>query len=119
MPAAFFGTRDSMPHRSRTLNSPRVWAVQAFITDLAQSGGLFDAVIQDYMETILRPRLNLLHSPTAPAEGISTFVKSLSDALGKTAEGTTNRGCLLLNTAVGTAGNDEASDRWMPERVAR
>ncbi|WP_411731422.1 TetR/AcrR family transcriptional regulator [Paeniglutamicibacter sp.] len=70
--------------------------------------GLFDAVIQDYMDTILRPRLNLLHSPTRPAEGISIYLKSLSDALGKTADQTTNRGCLLLNTAAGIAGNDEA-----------
>ncbi|MFL4479777.1 TetR/AcrR family transcriptional regulator [Paeniglutamicibacter sp. ORCA_105] len=70
--------------------------------------GLFDAVIQDYMDTILRPRLNLLRSPTDPAEGISTYLKSLSDALVKTAGETTNRGCLLLNTAAGIAGNDEA-----------
>jgi TetR/AcrR family transcriptional repressor of nem operon len=70
--------------------------------------GLFDAVIQDYMDTILRPRLNLLHSPSGPAEGISTYLKSLSDDLVKTADETTNRGCLLLNTAAGIAGNDEA-----------
>ncbi|OIH84999.1 hypothetical protein BLJ79_07300 [Arthrobacter sp. UCD-GKA] len=70
--------------------------------------GLFDAVIQDYMDTILRPRLTLLHNPAHPAEGISTYLTSLSDALEKTADQTTNRGCLLLNTAAGIAGNDEA-----------
>ncbi|MCV9994135.1 TetR/AcrR family transcriptional regulator [Paeniglutamicibacter sp. ZC-3] len=70
--------------------------------------GLFDAVIQDYMDTILRPRLNLLHDPTLPARGISIYLESLSDALVKTAGQATNRGCLLLNTAAGIAGNDEA-----------
>jgi AcrR family transcriptional regulator len=70
--------------------------------------GLFDAVIQDYMDTILRPRLTLLHNPAHPAEGISTYLTSLSDALEKTVDQTTNRGCLLLNTAAGIAGNDEA-----------
>ncbi|MFL4474938.1 TetR/AcrR family transcriptional regulator [Paeniglutamicibacter sp. MACA_103] len=70
--------------------------------------GLFDAVIQDYMETILRPRLNLLHSATQPALGVSNYLASLSDALVKSADRTTSRGCLLLNTAAGIAGNDEA-----------
>ncbi|MDQ0093373.1 TetR/AcrR family transcriptional regulator [Paeniglutamicibacter psychrophenolicus] len=70
--------------------------------------GLFDAVIQDYMDRVLRPRLGLLHSTTHPDGGISTYLKSLADALAKAPDETTNRGCLLLNTAAGIAGNDDA-----------
>ena len=70
--------------------------------------GLFDAVIQDYMDTVLRPRLGLLNSPARPGEGISSYLASLSDALVKSADQATSRGCLLLNTAAGIAGNDEA-----------
>ncbi len=70
--------------------------------------GLFDAVIQDYMDTILRPRLNLLHGSSRSNDGISTYLRSLSIDLAKASEQTANRGCLLMNTAAGIAGHDEA-----------
>ncbi|GAA1495603.1 TetR/AcrR family transcriptional regulator [Paeniglutamicibacter kerguelensis] len=70
--------------------------------------GLFDAVIQDYMDTVLRPRLNLLHGSSSSNDGISTYLRSLSTDLVKASEQTANRGCLLMNTAAGIAGNDEA-----------
>ena len=70
--------------------------------------GLFDAVIQDYMETVLRPRLELLRNPAPRGEGISRYLASLSDVLVKSADRSTSRGCLLLNTAAGIAGSDEA-----------
>ncbi|MFJ6415766.1 TetR/AcrR family transcriptional regulator [Paeniglutamicibacter sp. NPDC091659] len=70
--------------------------------------GLFDAVIQDYMDTILRPRLSLLRDSSHANDGISNYLKSLSVDLAKASEQTANRGCLLMNTAAGIAGNDEA-----------
>ncbi|GAA4380048.1 TetR/AcrR family transcriptional regulator [Paeniglutamicibacter cryotolerans] len=70
--------------------------------------GLFDAVIQDYMDTVLRPRLELLRNPGVPSSGISTYLDSLSAALQKASDAGSNRGCLLLNTTAGMAGRDEA-----------
>ena len=70
--------------------------------------GLFDAVIQDYMDTVLRPRLKQLHGSSQSNDGISTYLRSLSTDLAKASEQTANRGCLLMNTAAGIAGNDEA-----------
>ena len=70
--------------------------------------GLFDAVIQDYMDKVLRPRLNLLHDSSRSNNGISTYLRSLSGDLAKAADQDASRGCLLLNTAAGVAGNDEA-----------
>lgn len=70
--------------------------------------GLFDAVIEDYMERVLRPRLSLLHSTAHPNDAIATYLRSLSSDLARAAEGSASRGCLLMNTAAGIAGHDEA-----------
>lgn len=69
--------------------------------------GLFDAVIQDYMDRVLRPRLGLLSDPEHRADGTSWYLSSLSSAVAQAAAQSKNRGCLLLNTAAGLGGSDE------------
>ncbi|MDO5743424.1 MAG: helix-turn-helix domain-containing protein [Micrococcaceae bacterium] len=68
--------------------------------------GLFDAVINDYMDTVLRPRLSLLTHPEEPGGGIDGYLASLACSLKEAAETAGGRGCLLLNTAAGIAGKD-------------
>ena len=70
--------------------------------------GLFDAVIQDYMDTVLRPRLAQLDGSSPARDGISTYLRSLSTDLAKASVEAASRGCLLMNTAAGIAGHDEA-----------
>ncbi|ASN38212.1 MAG: helix-turn-helix domain-containing protein [Paeniglutamicibacter terrestris] len=69
--------------------------------------GLFDAVIQDYMDRVLRPRLGLLSDPAHRADATSWYLSSLSSAVAQAAAQSKNRGCLLLNTAAGLGGSDE------------
>lgn len=69
--------------------------------------GLFEAVIQDYMDIVLRPRLAILQLPAQQSGGIGAYLQSLAEALAQGATREGNRGCLLLNTAAGMAGNDE------------
>lgn len=69
--------------------------------------GLFGAVIQDYMDTVLRPRLDALHHSTPARSGISAYLTSLAEALEQGATRDAAHGCLLLNTAAGIAGSDE------------
>ncbi|GAA5226563.1 TetR/AcrR family transcriptional regulator [Paeniglutamicibacter antarcticus] len=68
--------------------------------------GLFDAVINDYMDTVLRPRLELLTHQEALGGGIDGYLASLAESLKDAAETAGGRGCLLLNTAAGIAGTD-------------
>lgn len=70
--------------------------------------GLFDAVIQDYMDTVLRPRLMLLQGSTGQAAGVLNYLASLAGAVVSGADSGSSRGCLLLNTSAGMAGHDEA-----------
>lgn len=69
--------------------------------------GLFGAVIQDYMDTVLRPRLEVLHHSTPSRSGISAYLSSVAEALEQGAQQDATHGCLLLNTAAGIAGSDE------------
>lgn len=68
--------------------------------------GLFDAVINDYLATVLRPRLEMLKRPEASGGGIGAYLLSLAASLRDAAETEGGRGCLLLNTAAGIAGTD-------------
>lgn len=69
--------------------------------------GLFGAVIEDYMDIVLRPRLAVLHQPAQQNGGIGPYLQSLATALARSVKQESNRGCLLLNTTAGIAGNDE------------
>jgi AcrR family transcriptional regulator len=64
--------------------------------------GLFDAAVQDYLDTVVRPRLSVLTTePTAP-DAILTYLTGLSGAIAALPADSPRRGCLLL------AGHDPA-----------
>ena len=70
--------------------------------------GLFGAVIDDYMDTVLRPRMGVLQVPSREGGGVARYLVSLAEDLSQKAGDGKNCGCLLLNTAAGIAGSDEA-----------
>jgi TetR/AcrR family transcriptional repressor of nem operon len=69
--------------------------------------GLFDAAIQNYLDTVIRPRLRILTAqPTSP-DALQTYFAGLSRAIATLPDDSPQRGCLLLNSA-GLASHDEA-----------
>ncbi len=71
--------------------------------------GLFDAAVQDYLDTVIRPRLRVLTGPTAGRLGLLAYVDGLRSAVQALPEDSPRRGCLLVNCAAGLAGHDDAA----------
>jgi TetR/AcrR family transcriptional repressor of nem operon len=69
--------------------------------------GLFDAAIQNYLDTVIRPRLRLLTAQPTPPDALQTYFAGLSRAIATLPDDSPRRGCLLLNSA-GLASHDEA-----------
>lgn len=68
--------------------------------------GLFDAVLDDYLDTVIRPRLRLLRAGPA-GDGLLRYLASLQAAIEALPHDAARRGCLLVNCAAGFAGHDE------------
>ena len=58
--------------------------------------GLFDAAVQNYLDTVIRPRLRVLTEP----DGIDKYFERLESAVA------THRGCLLVNAATESDAHD-------------
>jgi len=71
--------------------------------------GLFDAAVQDYLDTVIRPRLHVLRGPAAGRTGLLTYLDGLRSAVDSLPDDSPRRGCLLVNCAAGLAGHDEAA----------
>jgi AcrR family transcriptional regulator len=71
--------------------------------------GLFDAAVQDYLDTVIRPRLRVLTGPTAGRLGLLTYLDGLRSAVQALPDDSPRRGCLLVNCAAGLAGHDDAA----------
>ena len=69
--------------------------------------GLFDAATQNYLDTVIRPRLHILTAQPTPADALQTYFSGLSRAIATLPDDSPRRGCLLLNSA-GLASHDEA-----------
>lgn len=70
--------------------------------------GLFDAAVQQYLDTVIRPRLRpLLADPVAP-DAITEYLTGLRDALADRATLAARSGCLLINSAGSPIGADAA-----------
>ncbi|OIQ92361.1 HTH-type transcriptional repressor ComR [mine drainage metagenome] len=71
--------------------------------------GLFDAAVQDYLDTVIRPRLRVLTGSTAGRLGLLAYVDGLRSAVQALPDDSPRRGCLLVNCAAGLAGHDDAA----------
>ena len=82
--------------------------------------GLFDAAAQDYLDTVIRPRLAKLVAvagtsagaapdPAAAERALVDYFTNLARAVAALPPGDSRRGCLLVNAAAGLAAHDDAA----------
>lgn len=69
--------------------------------------GLFDAAVTDYLDTVIRPRLAVLHEGTTDASALLYYFDALIRATASLADGSPRMGCLLVNCAAGLAAHDD------------
>jgi AcrR family transcriptional regulator len=69
--------------------------------------GLFDAAVNDYRDTVIRPRLRGLQADGAGRAELLAYFEELREAVGKLPLDSPRRGCLLVNCATGLATHDE------------
>ena len=99
----------SLPDLERATGLNRSSLYHAF----GSKRGLFDAAVEDYLETVIRPRLRPLvkaarQTPRQAARAVVTYFEELASAVGQVPAGSPRRGCLLVGCATGPAGHDEA-----------
>ncbi len=73
--------------------------------------GLFDAAVEDYLTSVIRPRLGILSGNGDGRTRLLAYFTDLRTAVAGLPEGSTRRGCLLVNCATGLAGHDEPTRR--------
>lgn len=71
--------------------------------------GLFDAAVEDYQDTVIRPRLHILTGPTIGRDSLLAYFADLRSSLAALPGDSPRRGCLLLNCAAGLAGHDDVA----------
>ncbi|MDH6236400.1 helix-turn-helix domain-containing protein [Cryobacterium sp. CG_9.6] len=71
--------------------------------------GLFDAAVEDYLHTVVRPRLRLLTGAGGGRASLLAYFDSLRQMVSAVAEDSPRRGCLLVNCAAGLAGHDDSA----------
>ena len=76
--------------------------------------GLFDAVVDSYLDEVVRPRLRILTEAPIPPDAVSIYLTGLKNALLAPASPASEHGCLMVNTA----GSPIAKDAAVGERVA-
>ncbi|MCY7287044.1 MAG: TetR/AcrR family transcriptional regulator [Cryobacterium sp.] len=77
--------------------------------------GLFDAAVEDYQDTVTRPRLRLLTAPGMGRTSLLAYFDELRTAVGSLPEDSPRRGCLLVNCAAGLAGHDDPARQVVDE----
>ncbi|NYI40738.1 TetR/AcrR family transcriptional regulator [Demequina lutea] len=76
--------------------------------------GLFDAVVDSYLDEVIRPRLRVLTQDPVPPDAVRTYLNGMKAALLAPASAASEHGCLMVNTAASPIAKDEA----VRERVA-
>ncbi|MFE4465670.1 TetR/AcrR family transcriptional regulator [Oerskovia sp. NPDC056781] len=101
----------SLPDLERATGLNRSSLYHAF----GSKRGLFDAAVDDYLDTVIRPRLRPLveagqGSAASPEAGraVVTYFDRLASAVGRLPSDSPRLGCLLVGCATGAAGHDEA-----------
>lgn len=92
----------SLPDLERATGLSRSSIYHAF----GSKRGLFDAAVQDYLETVVRPRLQVLITAPVQPEAIVTYMRGLIDTVGTVPADSPRRGCLLLTCAAGVSSHD-------------
>jgi len=69
--------------------------------------GLFDAAVQDYLTTVIRPRLAVLRRGSPDASPLLDYFATLSHDVATLSDDSPRRGCLLINCAAGLSGHDD------------
>ncbi|WP_104171624.1 TetR/AcrR family transcriptional regulator [Cryobacterium sp. M23] len=69
--------------------------------------GLFDAAVEDYQTSVIRPRLRTLTGPGIGRASLLAYFSELRSAVSALPENSPRRGCLLVNCAAGLAGHDD------------
>ncbi|WP_445997030.1 TetR/AcrR family transcriptional regulator [Okibacterium fritillariae] len=73
--------------------------------------GLFDVAVENYLETIIRPRIAPLldpsNSPSAAADALIRYFTALAETVAALPADSPRHGCLLVTAAPGIAGQDE------------
>lgn len=69
--------------------------------------GLFDAAVEDYQDSVIRPRLRTLTGPGIGRASLLGYFSELRSAVSALPEDSPRRGCLLVNCAAGLAGHDD------------
>lgn len=73
--------------------------------------GLFDVAVENYLATIIRPRIAPLldpsNSPSAAAEALVRYFTDLAETVAGLPADSPRQGCLLVTAAPGIAGQDE------------
>ncbi|SKC39057.1 TetR/AcrR family transcriptional regulator [Okibacterium fritillariae] len=73
--------------------------------------GLFDVAVENYLETIIRPRIAPLldpsNSPSAAADALIRYFTALAETVAALPADSPRQGCLLVTAAPGIAGQDE------------
>ncbi|HEY0217855.1 MAG TPA: helix-turn-helix domain-containing protein [Cellulomonas sp.] len=94
----------SLPDLERATGLSRSSLYHAFTS----KRGLFDAAVQDYLDTVVRPRLRVLTAEPPAPDAVLTYLIGLSAAIAALPADSPRRGCLLLACATGPAGHDDA-----------
>ncbi|MBC7443141.1 MAG: TetR/AcrR family transcriptional regulator [Ramlibacter sp.] len=68
--------------------------------------GLFDAAVEDYQDTVIRPRLRILTGAGVGRTSLVAYFEELRSTVAALPEDSPRRGCLLVNCAAGLAGHD-------------
>ncbi|RYV50092.1 TetR/AcrR family transcriptional regulator [Pengzhenrongella frigida] len=75
--------------------------------------GLFDVALDDYLDTVIRPRLRVLRTEPAGADAVLRYLSSVRVAIESLPDDAARRGCLLVGCAAGLAGQDEAAREFV------
>jgi len=93
--------RASLPELERATGLNRSSIYHAF----TNKRGLFDSVVQSYLDEIIRPRLRILTADPVSPGAVVVYLSGLRDALA--ARGSlVDNGCLLINAAGSPISND-------------
>lgn len=71
--------------------------------------GLFDAAVEDYLTTVIRPRLAPLVGPATGTDALLGYFSSLRTAVAALPDDSPRRGCLLVSSTAGLAAQDPAA----------
>lgn len=70
--------------------------------------GLFNAAIEDYLDTVIRPRLHALDAEPDGHRALTAYFETLAAFVAASSDDSSRRGCLLVNCAAGFGAHDEA-----------